>query len=203
LRLIEAAACDPDAVRRYVAGARDAVERGVALTHQLLTFARHQELDAHAGDVNEFLHQFEPFLRYGAGPQIRLVLQLSPGLPRCVLDPTLFDSAVLNLIVNARDAMPKGGEVRIRTDELVIPPGRSSALPAGTYVRVRVEDQGTGMSPEVLGRIFNPFFSTKGESGTGLGLAQVQAFMHLVGGCVEVESQPGAGTACDLIFPAL
>jgi signal transduction histidine kinase len=179
------------------------VERGVALTHQLLAFAKHQELEAHAGDVNEFLTQFEPFLRYGAGPEVHLVLQMTPGLPRCLVDPTLFDAAVLNLIVNARDAMPTGGEVRVTTDEMAVTQAQSTTLPAGTYVRVRVEDNGFGMSPEVLGHVFDPFFSTKGESGTGLGLPQVQAFMRLVGGSVEIESHPGSGTHCDLIFPAL
>jgi signal transduction histidine kinase len=200
LRLAETNAADPEAVASYLAASRDAVGRAVALTSQLLAFARHQELEPHAGNVNEFLREFEPFLRYGAGFSVRLVVTMSPEIPRCLIDPTLFDAAVLNLVVNARDAMPNGGEIHISTQH-VPDTERPGAL--GGFVQVRVADQGVGMTPETLRNIFNPFFSTKGETGTGLGLPQVHAFMELVGGKVAIASDPGAGTTCDLLFPAL
>lgn len=172
------------------------------LTSQLLAFAKHQELDAHAGDVNEFLTNFEPFLRYGAGSRVRVVLDLASAIPKCLVDPALFDAAVLNLVVNARDAMPDGGEVRITTERFDRETGPASP-PPGIYVRVRVKDSGRGMPPKVLKRVFDPFFTTKGENGTGIGLPQVRAFMQLVGGYVAIDSEPNVGTTFDLLFPTV
>ena len=203
LRLAERNSEEPEKVRAYIAAAREGIDRGVELTSQLLAFAKHQELDAHAGDVNEFLRNFEPFLRYGAGSGVRVVLDLASDIPRCLVDPALFDAAVLNLVVNARDAMPGGGEVRITTERLVIANATSGSPPPGTYARVCVKDGGQGMAPEVLRRVFDPFFTTKGEKGTGMGLAQVYAFMQLVGGYVAIASEPNIGTTFDLLFPAV
>ena len=203
LRLAERSSEQPEKVRAYIAAAREGIDRGVELTSQLLAFAKHQELDAHAGDVNEFLRNFEPFLRYGAGSGVRVVLDLASDIPRCLVDPALFDAAVLNLVVNARDAMPSGGEVRITTERLVIANATSGSPPPGTYARVRVKDGGQGMAPEVLRRVFDPFFTTKGEKGTGMGLAQVYAFMQLVGGCVAIASERDIGTTFDLLFPSV
>jgi signal transduction histidine kinase len=203
LRLAERSSEQPERVRAYIAAAREGIDRGVELTSQLLAFAKHQELDAHAGDVNEFLRNFEPFLRYGAGSGVRVVLDLASDIPRCLVDPALFDAAVLNLVVNARDAMPSGGEVRITTERLVIANATSGSPPPGTYARVRVKDGGQGMAPEVLRRVFDPFFTTKGEKGTGMGLPQVYAFMQLVGGYVAIASERDIGTTFDLLFPAV
>lgn len=203
LRLAERAADEPERVRAYIAAAREGIDRGVELTSQLLAFAKHQELDAHAGDLNEFLRTFEPFLRYGAGPDVRVKLELGSDIPDCLIDPALFDAAVLNLVVNARDAMPNGGEVRIVTDRLE----RRTAAPdppvPRTYVRVRVEDDGQGMPEEILRRVFDPFFTTKGETGTGIGLSQVRAFTQMVGGEVSIASERGVGTTVDLLFPSI
>ena len=202
LRLAERNAEDPQKVREFIALAREGIGKGVELTGQLLAFARHQELNPHLGDLNKFLQEFEPFLRYAAGAEIRLVLTLAAGIPRCLVDPALFDAAVLNLVVNARDAMPNGGLVEIVTERLVLA-NRASAPPLSNYVRVRVKDQGVGMTPDVVGRVFDPFFSTKGETGTGIGLPQVRTFMEMVGGHAEIASEPGVGTVFDLLFPAL
>lgn len=193
LRLVERNAEDPQKVREFIALARGGIDRGVELTGQLLAFARHQELDPHLGDLNEFLQEFEPFLRYAAGAEIRLVLSLTTGIPKCLVDPALFDAAVLNLVVNARDAMPNGGLVEIVTERLVLANEASGSSPLRSYVRVRVKDQGAGMTPEVVGRVLDPFFSTKGETGTGIGLPQVRTFMEMVGGHVEISSEPGGG----------
>lgn len=201
LRLAERNAEDPQKVREFIALAREGIEKGAELTGQLLAFARHQELNPHLGDLNEFLREFEPFLRYAGGLGNRLVLSLSPVIPKCFVDPALFDAAVLNLVVNARDAMPNGGVIQIVTEQLAL--AGDASLDFTRYVRVRVKDQGVGMTPEVVSRVFDPFFSTKGEAGTGIGLPQVKTFMEMVGGRVEIASEPGTGTEFDLIFPAL
>lgn len=173
------------------------------MASQLLTFAKHQVLDAHAGNLNEFLKSFEPFLRYGARPNVRVRLMLGSDIPACFIDPAFFDAAILNLVVNARDAMPNGGEVRIITERWE--PDMTTPGPAapGTYVRVRVEDEGCGMPDEVLRQVFDPFFTTKGETGTGIGLSQVYAFAMMMGGQVKIANQSGIGTTVILLFPSL
>ncbi|WP_202363038.1 hypothetical protein [Mesorhizobium sp. L-2-11] len=110
LRLAEKRAEEPESVRTYIAAAQQGIDRGIELTSLVLAFAKHQELDIHAGNLNDFLRSFEPFLRYGAGPDVRVKLELGSDIPNCLIDPALFDSAVLNLVMNARDAMPSGGE---------------------------------------------------------------------------------------------
>ncbi len=203
LRLAEVRAGEPEKVRAYIAGAREAIDRGIELTAQLLAFARHQELDPHAGDVNEFLRTFEPFLRYGAGPRIRVVLQLASDLPVCLVDPAFFDAAVLNLVTNARDAMPDGGEIKIFTERVTRKAAETDPSGTETFVRVRVKDHGMGMPPDVLQKLFDPFFTTKGDKGTGLGLPQVYAFTKMVGAEVRIDSKPGLGTTVDLLFPSI
>ncbi|MEP7174878.1 MAG: ATP-binding protein [Aestuariivirga sp.] len=203
LRLAERRAGEPEKVRAYIAAAREGIDRGLGLTSQLLAFAQHRKLNAHAGDVNEFLKAFEPLLRYGAGQEIRIKFNLANDVLICLVDPAFFDAAVLNLVTNARDAMPDGGDVEITTERLV----QSTAMPdppgPGTYVRVRVKDHGRGMPPEVLARALDPFFTTKGEKGTGIGLPQVHAFAQMVGGHVRIESEQGIGTTVDLLFPSV
>ena len=131
------------------------------------------------------------------------MLDLASDTPKCLVDPALFDAAVLNLVVNARDAMPDGGEVRISTEWLAIPTPTPGSPPPGDYVRVRIKDGGQGMTPEVLERVFDPFFTTKGENGTGMGLPQVYAFMQLIGGYVAIASERDIGTTFDLLFPSV
>jgi signal transduction histidine kinase len=201
LRLAERSSKEPEKVRAFIAGAREGVAQGVKLISQLLTFAKQQGLDARAGDANELLKDLEVFLRYGAGAGIRIVLELAPDVPKCVVDPAQFNAAVLNLVINARDAMPNGGEVRISTERWAVKDVIAASPAPGDYVRVRVKDSGQGMSADVARRVFDPFFTTKGESGTGLGLPQVSAFMRLIGGYISVTSEPGVGTAVDLLLP--
>jgi signal transduction histidine kinase len=202
LRLAERSAGASEQVRTCIAGAKEGVDRGLQLISQLLTFAKQQELDVGAADANQLLTELELFLKYGAGPGISIGLEPASDIPECFLDPTQFNAAVLNLVVNARDAMPNGGNIRISTKRCQVKAvAASSALPR-VYVRVRVEDGGQGMPAEVLPQIFDPLFTTKGEKGTGLGLPQVGAFMRLIGGHVDVTSQLGAGTSVDLFFPS-
>ena len=202
LRLAERCSNDPTAESAFIAGAREGVARGLALTSQLLTFAKQREFEARAADANALLKGLELFLRYSVGSEIRVVLHLSTDIPNCLIDPPQFNAAILNLVLNARDAMPKGGEIRLSTTSWVVQSGVSDATP-GNYVRVQVRDDGIGMPDQVLQNIFQPFFTTKGEQGTGLGVPQVGAFMHHIGGHVRVASEIGRGTTFDLFFPAV
>lgn len=203
LRSAARRADEPESVRAYIAAAREGIDRGIDLTSQLLAFARHQELDIHAGNLNEFLRSFEPFLRYGAGPDIRVKLELGSDIPDCLIEPALFDTAVLNLVMNARDAMPSGGEIRVTTERLVQTAPTPDPPGPGTYACVRVNDHGCGMAPEILRRVFDPFFTTKGEKGTGIGMLQVQALAQMVNGRIRIRSEQGTGTTVDLLFPSI
>jgi signal transduction histidine kinase len=115
LRLAENNSEHTSVARAFIVGAREGVARGLTLTSQLLTFAKQREVQARAADANELLKALELFLRYGAGSEVRVVLELSPDIPTCLIDPSQFSAAILNLVINARDAMPKGGEVQIST----------------------------------------------------------------------------------------
>lgn len=203
LRLAEKSSEQPEKVRAYIAAAREAIDRGAKLTSQLLAFTKHQELEASVGDVNALLRNLELLVRYSAAPGIRIVLKLASDIPRCLIDPSQFDAAVLNLVVNARDAMPNGGELRISTERCSVEAAISDSPAPGTYVRVRVKDSGQGMPAEVVRKVFDPFFTTKGERGTGLGLPHVYAFMRMVSGYVRVTSEWGSGTTVDLLFPSV
>lgn len=203
LRLAEKHSEEPEKASACFAGVHDGIDRGLKLTSQLLTFARQRKLEAREGDVNELLRQLELFLRYGAGPAIHIVFELAPGIMNCLLDPSQFNAAILNLVVNARDAMPNGGELQISTEQWQVGTSTQDLPVPGIYVRVRVKDCGEGMPPETLRRIFDPFFTTKGERGTGLGLPQVCAFMRLIGGYVNVVSEREKGTIVDLLFPTV
>ena len=197
LNIAEANADEPEKLKLALAAIHEGVARGLKITNRLLAFARRQELAPGVDDINSLLTSLKPLLSYGAGLDTRLVLDLAPDLPRCLVDPPQLNAAILNLVVNARDAMPDGGVIEISTR--VARRGRAGAA----FVRVRVRDHGSGMPPDVLAHIFDPFFTTKGERGTGLGVPQVQGSMKQVGGSVSVHSWPGKGTRFDLYFPAL
>jgi signal transduction histidine kinase len=184
-----------------VSAVDEAIRRGMRLTNELLVFARGGTPDVHTESLNDLLTGSTTFMRYGAGPSIRVTLDLASSLPECRIDPAQFNAAILNLVVNARDAMPKGGEIRISTDECDDPGGGAEA-DAERWVRVRVSDQGSGMPPEVVEHLFDPYFTTKGDAGTGLGVPQVLAFMRASNGTIGVSTVPGAGTCFDLRFPA-
>ena len=201
LRLAEKHSGEPEKASVFIAGVHDGIDRGLKLTSQLLTFARQRKFEAREGDANELLRQLELLLRYGAGPEIHIMFDLAPDIPNCLLDPSQFNAAILNLVVNARDAMPNGGELQISTERRQVGTSTQDLPVPGIYVRVRVKDCGEGMPPETLMRIFDPFFTTKGERGTGLGLPQVCAFMRLIGGYVNVVSECEKGTIVDLLFP--
>ena len=197
LRVAEDNAGDPEELTAALAAAHDGVERGLRMIARLLAFAGQHELKAGQEDVNALLEKLGMFLKYGAGPGIRVILELAPNLPKCLVDPPQFNAAILNLVVNARDAMSEGGVIRISTTAIR---GMNLGRPC-KYVRVRVRDQGAGMPQAVIEHIFDPYFTTKGDSGTGLGVPQVQALMRQVGGYVTIDSGVGRGTSFDLFFP--
>jgi signal transduction histidine kinase len=202
LTLAERNPDNPEKLRDYIDKAQDGVRRGAKLTAQLLTFAKEHDLGAGVEDINECLSRLELFLKSGAGPEIRIILDLATDTPRCLIDRAQFNAAILNLVVNARDALPKGGTVEISTERSVVNAVTVDAPLPGTYARVQVKDNGQGMRPEVTRRVFDPFFTTKGERGTGLGLPQVAAFMRLVSGHVGIASEQGVGTTVSLFFPS-
>jgi PAS domain S-box-containing protein len=191
----------PDLARQQLERAQRAALRAGKLTQQLLTFARKQRLDPKPVNINNLVFDFSEMLARTLGAKVELRLDLRPGLPVCMLDPTHLEMALLNVLINARDAMPDGGEVTVATaivrgeDRLKV-----HGLPHGTYVSLCVIDKGTGMEDEVLRRATEPFFTTKGP-GTGLGLAMVHGFVQQSHGRLEIDSKPGEGTKVTMIFP--
>ncbi len=198
LSLAERNIADPAASIAYLQAAREAVARGTRLTARMLAFGTSQEADPQCDDLNALLGALETFVKYGAGPDIRVEFALTPGLPPCLVDRPRFNAALLNLVMNARDAMPEGGTIRICT---ALADQMPATAQAGRYVSVAVRDTGVGMAPEVAARIFDPYFTTKGDKGTGLGLPQVSASMRQIGGYVRVTSEIGEGTLFELLFP--
>jgi two-component system NtrC family sensor kinase len=180
-----------DQVLQAASVARRAVERGTDLIARLLAFARRQPLELRPADLNSLVTAAHPLVAQAAGARIELVLRLAPGLPVVLTDESQLEIALLNLVVNARDAMSGKGRISLRTH----------AAGSGE-VCLTVEDDGLGMSEKVRLRALEPFFTTKGDAGTGLGLSQVYGFMRQAGGSVELDSSPGTGTRVHLRFAA-
>ncbi|MBB3310043.1 PAS domain S-box-containing protein [Rhizobium sp. BK196] len=175
-------------------------QRGAALTQRMLAFSRRQELQVERIDVSELLRGMMDMVSRSIGPIASLETEFPESLPTIATDPTQLETAVLNLVVNARDAMPGGGIIRIKATEEIVPDGGTMA--AGHYVRVAVTDEGEGMDEETLKRAVTPFFTTKGVGkGTGLGLSMVQGLAGQSGGRLILNSRLGEGTAAELWFP--
>jgi PAS domain S-box-containing protein len=188
---------------RVLDSMRRAIDRGALLTQQLLSFARQQPLSASKHQANGLIGSFEQVLRRASGPQVSFVFDLAPRLASIVVDEARFEATLLNLVVNARDAMPGGGMLALETRNVRLGDKEMGTLPAGEYVRVTVRDSGTGMTPEVTSRAFEPFFTTKPVGkGTGLGLSQVYGFITQSGGDVQIRTELGKGTAISLFLPA-
>jgi len=187
--------------------AMSAADRGTALLRQMLAFARRQELAPARSDIGAVIRQIDGILRTSLSREIRLVIDIGPALWPCVVDPTQIETAALNLIVNARDAIDGQGEISLRVLNREITASEvesDTELRTGRWVALRVADSGKGMSPEVRDKVFEPFFTTKGErGGTGLGLSTVYGFVHQSGGFITLHSAPGEGTTFVLHFPAI
>ena len=192
---------DPEATLQSIERAQLASEKASKLTQQLLTFARKQRLDPKRLNLNSLVVEFSDMLVRTLGDNVDLHLDLKPGLPSCTLDATHMEMALLNVLINARDAMPEGGRVTVATSTMVDSERlERHGLAPGTYVVICVIDQGQGMPPEVAQRATEPFFTTKGP-GTGLGLAMVHGFVQQSHGRLEIDSVPGEGTTIRMIFP--
>ena len=187
-------------VKPVVERAKSAARRGAKLTNQLLSFARNQPLEPRLTRINDLLLRMKDLLEISAGPDVQIEFQLADS-PAVVIDPSQLEMAVLNLVVNSRDAMPEGGQLTISTcaqerhDE-------AGALKAGAYVVVKISDTGNGISEQLLGKVFDPFFTTKPVGiGTGLGLSQVYGFAQQSGGVALIKSEAGTGTSVEMYFP--
>ncbi|MBR0673694.1 response regulator [Roseomonas soli] len=191
--------------KRLIAATVTAVDRGARLNASLLAFARRQPLTLTSVDANALLRDFLPLLRRALDESITVELALDQKLPTCSADAAQLEAALLNLAINARDAMPRGGKLRIVTRRAWLQEqalaGNADAQP-GPYVAIEVRDTGQGMVPEVRERAFEPFFTTKDPGqGTGLGLSQVFGFVRQIGGHVAIQSAPGRGTTVSLYLP--
>ena len=179
--------------------------RGADLTHRLLAFARRQPLAPKIVDVNDLLGGMEGLLRRSLSENVEIEILRSPSLWRILVDPAEFEGAVLNLCVNARDAMPKGGRVTVTTENIVVSEnldGETGGIAPGEYVMVAVSDTGSGIAAHDLNRVFDPFFTTKEVGkGTGLGLSMVYGFIKQSRGDVKIRSEVGAGTVVEMLFP--
>ncbi len=189
---------------RYIDTAHSAAKRAAALTHRLLAFSRRQTLEPKPTDVNRLIAGMEDLIRRTVGPQIVIKSVVEPQLWTTRADQSQLENSLLNLCINARDAMPGGGTLTIETANLYLD-NRAAAecdLPAGEYISLAVSDDGIGMSPEVKARAFDPFFTTKPIGmGTGLGLSMIYGFVRQSNGHVHITSEPGRGSVLRLYFP--
>lgn len=201
LDLLRKHAPDDPRLMRLIDGALQGAQRGAALTQRLLAFARRQELQVEPRDLGSLVEGTADLLRRSVGSGIELELDLAPGLPPALVDANQFELALLNLVVNARDAMPEGGKVTVALDMAdALPPGD---LAAGHHLRLTVADDGIGMDAETLKRATEPFFSTKGlGKGTGLGLSMIHGLALQLKGALHLRSTPGQGTRAELWLPA-
>ena len=190
-------------IRELATTALRSAERGSRLTQQLLAFSRRQPLRPVVADLNALLREIEVLLRRAVGEAVEIIIDRASGLGHCEIDPAQFEAALLNLVINARDAMPNGGRITLRTRDVApheVP--KELDLAPGAYIAFAVCDTGAGMPPEVGARAFEPFFTTKEiGKGSGLGLSMVYGFARQSGGGVRLESAPGTGTCVTLYLP--
>ncbi|SOQ01390.1 hybrid sensor histidine kinase/response regulator [Pseudomonas syringae] len=191
-------------VDRYVSVAQGAVRRAASLTHRLLAFSRRQTLSPRVTDVNGLIHDMEELIARTVGPEIDIKVVAHNDLWPALIDHAQLESSLLNLCLNARDAMPNGGRIIIETanaslEECTDP---DHGIPAGEHLSIRVTDTGIGMSPDIAAKAFEPFFTTKAiGAGTGLGLSMVYGFVRQSGGQIRVESVEGQGTSVVMHLP--
>jgi PAS domain S-box-containing protein len=194
-----------ESVRDDLRGIHAAAERAARLTRQLLLFARQQGMEPRPLDINEAVANLSRLLQRLLGEEVRLQLDLFPGALVAHCDPAMLDQVLLNLAINARDAMPQGGCLRIETDLETLDEARASSLPdvtPGQYARISVSDDGVGMAPDLLPKIFEPFFTTKEVGkGTGLGLSTAFGIVRQHGGWIDVDSTLGKGSTFHVFLP--
>ena len=198
---------ESEAAREKLLQIRKAVDRGASLTRQLLVFSRKEALKPVPVSVNDLIEELHESLQRLLGESIKLRVILGSDVCPVKLDPGQLQQVVMNLAINARDAMPKGGSLTIKTAEVDVDEARSKehmGIPPGQYAIVDVTDTGTGMGRATRSRIFEPFFTTKeAAGGTGLGLANVHEILIRSGGHVEVETGPGRGSTFHVFLPCV
>ena len=191
-------------LERYITAAQGASKRAAALTHRLLAFSRRQTLDPKPVNVNRLVAGMEELVRRTVGPAVAVEMVGAAGLWTTLVDPNQLENALLNLCINARDAMPDGGRLTVETANKWLDQraARERELPPGQYVSLCVSDTGSGMTPEVIRRAFDPFFTTKPTGmGTGLGLSMIYGFVRQSGGQARIYSEPGQGAMVCLYLP--
>ena len=202
LELICRKADDSERVVRLAENARKAAARGARLVSQLLSFSRKQNLRPEVLNPNSVLLEFESLASRAAGEAVRLAFNLDPGVHPVHVDATEFQAAILNLVTNARDALPDGGDIKLESRNVRLDGTDTPEVPPGDYVLLAVSDSGTGMEPETQAKAFEPFFTTKPVGqGSGLGLSQVFGFVRSSGGHVAVTSSLGVGTTVSMYLP--
>ena len=185
-------------LQRAVVAIENATKRGAALTAQLLTFARRQSVNPEPIDVGERIEAIRQVLDTGVGSAVRLAFEVPHDTWTVIIDIAEFETALVNLVINARDAMPSGGTITISAHNRTLAEGPN----AGDFVAIGISDTGHGIAPDIVNKIFDPFFTTKPVGkGTGLGLSQVHGFAHQAGGTVQVESEIGKGTTVTILLP--
>ena len=197
--LLQEAVGDDGDLTELIDSIHAAGRSGAELTKRLLAFARQQPLQMREIDLGRYLREAAPLLRQPLGPEIALDFTIEPDLPQVRIDPSQLSTVLLNLVINARDAMPAGGGITIVAERMKSPLEEF----AGAFVRLAVVDTGTGMPPEVAARAIEPFFTTKEVGkGTGLGLSMVYGFVRQSGGQMSIDSKPGHGTAINICLPS-
>ena len=205
LQLLDGKVTTDEKSAKRLVEAQDAARKGSDLTRQLLAFARKQELEPRDTSINEMVRGMESLVSRTIGENIELKVETMGGDPRSLIDPSQLESAILNLSINARDAMPNGGKLTIETQAAYLDRFYAEKNPdvvPGNYVLVAVSDSGTGMAPELLEKVFQPFFTTKAAGkGSGLGLSMVYGFIKQSGGHIQVYSEVGHGTSIKMYLP--
>ena len=196
---------DEASAMRSMDNIRSAIAKASTLTQQLLAFSRKQRLEGRSVNLNAIAEGMQDLTASTLGDKASIVLQLDPDLGTCQIDPTQMEVALLNIFVNARDAMPEGGVITVKTRNVIVRPDDITAfagLAPGNYVSMSVTDTGTGISPDIVNRVMDPFFTTKEEGkGTGLGLSMVYGFTKQSGGTTSIYSEEGLGTTVRMYFP--
>ncbi|MBX7250150.1 MAG: response regulator [Caulobacteraceae bacterium] len=193
---------EDDRLARLIDGAMQGARRGAALTQRLLAFARRQDLQPKPTDLRDLVSGMSGLIERSVGPLVTLSVEAAPTLPPVRIDPNQLEMALLNLAVNARDAMPEGGTLTIRLNEARLEANNALRLEPGEYVRLAVRDTGLGMDADTLKQAIDPFFSTKGVGkGTGLGLSMVHGLAQQSGGAFRLQSEPGKGASAELWLP--
>ncbi len=205
LQLIEMTVQSNEKAHRRALEAIDAAKKGSDLTKQLLAFARRQALEPQEVRINDLTERMAPLVARSVGEAVELQVHLMEGDPKANIDPSQLESAILNLAINARDAMPNGGRLTLETQPAFLDEAYASKYPEvtpGQYVMVAVSDTGTGISPDLVEKVFQPFFTTKEPGkGSGLGLSMVYGFIKQSGGHIQVYSEVGHGTSIKMYLP--